>query len=150
MISGSTANIKGDGTPVSMADHSPNTIISCFKPSDHPSATILVVSIDHIPQPRPSPKIPKIQNKPKFKSVMYNSTHPIWYLNFAMLLVEFYLWVNNIFQYQHVLTELRHQWMMCQSGYHKPKSGQSGAKNRLDYMGSSAHVRKLLSTKRQK
>ena len=47
MISGSTANIKGAGTPVSMADHSLNTIISCFKPSDHPSATILVVTIDH-------------------------------------------------------------------------------------------------------
>ena len=37
-----------------------------------------------------------------------NSTHPIWYLNFAML-VGFYLWVH-IFQYQRVLIELRHQW----------------------------------------
>ena len=147
MISGSTANIKGDRTPVSMADHSPNTIISCFKPSDHPSATILVVSIDHIPQPRPSPKIPKIQNKPKFKTVMYNSTHPIWYLNFAML-VEFYLWVN-IFQYQHVLAELRHQWR-CQATTNQNLGNLGPKTGRTIWDGSSAHVRKLLSTKRQK
>ena len=59
---------------------------------------------------------------------MYNSTHPIWYLNFAML-VEFYLWVN-IFQYQHVLAELRHQWR-CQAttnqnlGNLGPKTGRT-------------------------
>ena len=47
MLSGSTATIKGAGTPVSMADHSPNTIISRLKPSDRPSTTILVVSTDH-------------------------------------------------------------------------------------------------------
>ena len=48
MLSGSTATIKGAGTPVSMADHSRNTtIISHLKPSDLPPTTILVVSTDH-------------------------------------------------------------------------------------------------------